>query len=306
MSVKTKIASGGLLILAVVSVIFFQSCLPSEDNYYDANKYFKEDAKTLKSYIETNKIVAQYDSATGVYIQVHKRGTGYKTLNNVDIEFHYRGFTLDGVEFINSFTGNPVPVKLGNEETYPGAFKDAVLIGLFSGYEGDSITVYSPSFYGFKDQGYSNVAPNTPVAYTIKFVDIKKLDEEYAKIDQYITAKGFTAAIDTVFGTRTVRHVAGSTIKIDNNDYVTLDYKGVTLDDKQFDTSYGKTPLGFTVGQGKLIPGFELGVSQLNNLDSATIFVPSIYGYGAKANGDIPANSVLVFGIKINNVNKYL
>ncbi len=260
----------------------------------------------MESYIETNNIDAEFDSATGVYIQVHKHGVGYKTLNNVDIEFHYRGFTLQGAEFVNSFTGFPVPVKLGDVESYPSAFNDAVLIGLFSAYEGDSLTVYSPSYYGFQDEAYNNVPPNTPIAYTIKFVDVKMLDEEYAKIDQYIASKGFTPTIEPEFGTRTVLHFPGSTTEIDRNDYVTLNYKGVTLDDKQFDTSYGRNPLGFTMGKGELIPGFELGIDQLKNLDSATVFVPSIYGYGAKANGEIPANSVLVFGVKVVNVNKYL
>ncbi|MDZ7604839.1 MAG: FKBP-type peptidyl-prolyl cis-trans isomerase [Cyclobacteriaceae bacterium] len=303
---KQNVIKGLVLTTGLGALLFFQACLPGNEDTYDANKYFKIDSETLKNYIETNSIDAEVDSATGVYLVTHSPGEGYKTLNGVDIELHYRGFTLDGEQFVNSFAGFPVNIKLGDENTYPAPLTDAVLIAIFSMHEGDSTTIYSPSYYGFQDQQYNNVPPNTPIAYTIKFVDIKKLDEDYVKIDQYITTKGFTAEIDPEFGTRTVVHVPGSTTGIDNNDYITLNYTGKLLDDQQFDTSYGKNPLGFTIAKGELIPGFELGVRELNNLDSATIFVPSIYGYGAKASGTIPANSVLVFGIKIVSVQKYL
>jgi len=305
-SMKQSVIKGLLLTVGLGTLLFFQACLPGDENVYDANKYFKEDLVTLQNYIETNNIDAVMDSASGVYIETHSTGSGYKTLNGVDIDFHYQGFTLDGTQFVNSYAGFPVSIKLGDDKTYPAPLTDAVLIAIFEMHVGDSATIYSPSYYGFQDKGYGSVPPNTPIAYTIKFLDIKKLDEDYVKIDQYITSKGFTAVIDPEFGTRTVVHVPGNTTEVDNNDYVTLNYTGVLLDDQQFDTSYGRSPLGFTVGQGELIPGFELGVRELNNLDSATIFVPSIYGYGAKANGTIPINSVLVFGIKVISVQKYL
>ncbi len=303
---KQSVIKGLVLSVTLGILLFFQACLPGDENTYDAEKYFKADSETLQTYIETNNIDAELDSATGVYIGTHSEGAGYKTLNGVDIDLHYRGFTLDGEQFVNSFAGFPVSIKLGDDNTYPAPLTEAVLIAIFAMQEGDSTTIYSPSYYGFQDHQYNNVPPNTPIAYTIKFVDIKMLDEDYVKIDQYIANKGFTAEIDPVFGTRTVVHVPGNTTEIDNNDYVTLNYTGVLLDDQQFDTSYGKNPLAFTVAQGELIPGFELGVRELNNLDSATIFVPSIYGYGSKASSTIPANSVLVFGIKIISVQKYL
>ncbi len=305
-SMKQSVVKGMALTAGLGILLFFQACLPGDDDFYDANKYFEADVETIKTYLETNGIDAEVDSATGAYFLTHSTGQGYKTLNGVEVDIQYRGFTLDGVEFVNNFSGFPVTIKLGDENTYPAALKDAVLIAVFLMHEGDSSTIYSPSFYGFQDETYGSVPPNTPIAYTIKFVDIKKLDEDYVKIDQYITSKGFSAVIDPEFGTRTVVHVPGNTIEIDNNDYVTLNYTGKLLDDQQFDTSYGRNPLGFTVGRGELIPGFELGVRELNNLDSATIFVPSIYGYGAKANGTIPANSALVFAIKIVSVQKYL
>ncbi|MCL4152619.1 UNVERIFIED_CONTAM: hypothetical protein GTU68_011820 [Idotea baltica] len=109
-----------------------------------------------------------------------------------------------------------------------------------------------------------------------------------------------TSEIDPVYGTRFAIHRQGSGNNPESGSSVSLQYQGELLDGSVFDSSYeSNIPLSFTMGQGELIPGFEMGVSNLHLDDSATIFVPSIYGYGAQAAGDIPANSVLVFGLDI-------
>ena len=54
-------------------------------------------------------------------------------------------------------------------------------------------------------------------------------------------------------------------------------------------------------GNSGLILGFENGVGQLHENDSATIFIPPAYGYQDRitGDGDIPPNSALVFGLEI-------
>lgn len=58
-------------------------------------------------------------------------------------------------------------------------------------------------------------------------------------------------------------------------------------------------PLLFTLGAGQLIPGFEMGVNGMKVGGVRRVIIPPSLGYGDKAQGDIPANSVLIFDISL-------
>lgn len=62
-------------------------------------------------------------------------------------------------------------------------------------------------------------------------------------------------------------------------DTVTLHYKGTLADGTVFDSSEGKEPLSFVVGQKQVIPGFEKGVLGLSPGEKKTIQVPKEEGY---------------------------
>lgn len=67
-----------------------------------------------------------------------------------------------------------------------------------------------------------------------------------------------------------------------NGDTVKVHYKGTLEDGSVFDTSEGRDPLEFTVGQGQLIPGFENAVLELTQGNSKTVTIPSGEAYGEK------------------------
>ncbi|MCU0667643.1 MAG: FKBP-type peptidyl-prolyl cis-trans isomerase [Patescibacteria group bacterium] len=58
-------------------------------------------------------------------------------------------------------------------------------------------------------------------------------------------------------------------------------------------------PLLFTLGAGQLIPGFELGVNGMKVGGTRRVIIPPSLGYGDKVQGQIPANSVLIFDISL-------
>ncbi|MFN0048667.1 MAG: FKBP-type peptidyl-prolyl cis-trans isomerase [Cytophagales bacterium] len=81
---------------------------------------------------------------------------------------------------------------------------------------------------------------------------------------------------------------------------VQVNYVGKLLSGQEFDSSVGKGPLEFTVGVRQVIPGWDEGISLLNEGSKATIIIPSPLGYGPMAAGDkIPANSVLLFDVEL-------
>ena len=303
-----KLGKGNWLIVLLIGAgLLFQGCSGNDGDEYDPFAKLTEDVATIENYLSENNIDAEIDSASGIFYTIHKQGGGYKTISGIDVTTNFQGWTLDGVEFVNNFTGSPVEATLGDPSTYSPGHTSGVTIGLSIMQEGDSATIYVPSPYGYQNKTYDDVPPNSILVYNVKFEDIPKLDEDYEKIDQYILDKNMNAEIQPSYGVRYVVHREGNGVSPKPGAVVTTHYQGELLDGTIFDASYDSgIPLDFTYGNGELIVGFEMGVSQLHENDSATIFIPSIYGYAGQAQGEIPANSVLVFGldiIRITNIN---
>ena len=80
---------------------------------------------------------------------------------------------------------------------------------------------------------------------------------------------------------------------------VTVDYQGRLLNGTIFDDSNG-TPVTFTLGG--LIPGWQIGIPNIQKGGKIRLLIPSYYGYGNSAVGTIPANSVLDFTITLSDV----
>ncbi|MEX0680069.1 MAG: peptidylprolyl isomerase [Balneolales bacterium] len=71
-------------------------------------------------------------------------------------------------------------------------------------------------------------------------------------------------------------------VKIKEGDTVKVHYTGKIADGTVFDTSKEREPLEFTIGEGKLIPGFEKAVVGMNVGDNNTVTIPSDEAYGEK------------------------
>lgn len=282
------------------AVMVLQSCMKNDVvETYDYYGYLESDFATMHDYMADNGIDAEVDSVNSIFSETHVNGDGYKTVAGTKVLVHYQGVTLDGVEFVSTFDGDPVEITLGDPDSYLENMTGTVAFGLFNMHVGDSATYYIPSTYGFQDKSFQNVPPNSILLYHIKFVEIIRLDEELALIDGYIEEKSLSASIEPEFGTRYVIHRPGNTIMPEAGAQISVDYQGELLDGTVFDAS----SMNFTYGSGSLIKGFEMGVANLHENDSATIFVPSIYGYKDAAQGeDIPANSILVFGLDITRI----
>jgi len=68
-------------------------------------------------------------------------------------------------------------------------------------------------------------------------------------------------------------------------DIVKVNYTGTLKDGSVFDTSLGREPLEFTLGQGQLIPGFEQAVIGMRVGESKTVNIPADQAYGPYNNG---------------------
>jgi len=70
------------------------------------------------------------------------------------------------------------------------------------------------------------------------------------------------------------RAKSGNTVKVH--------YRGTLEDGTQFDSSRGREPLQFTLGEGRIIAGFETAVEGMSVGGTKTVTVPAADAYGPR------------------------
>lgn len=68
--------------------------------------------------------------------------------------------------------------------------------------------------------------------------------------------------------------------KVKGNETVRLHYTGKLNNGQVFDSSLQREPLEVTLGEGKLIPGFEKGLVDMEVKEKKTIVIPKEEAYG--------------------------
>ena len=88
-------------------------------------------------------------------------------------------------------------------------------------------------------------------------------------------------------------------------DTVTVNYVGTLQDGTKFDSSIDRgQPFQFTLGQGSVIQGWDLGVVGMKVGEKKKLTIPPELGYGAQGAGDvIPPNATLIFEIDLLKIN---
>jgi FKBP-type peptidyl-prolyl cis-trans isomerase len=86
--------------------------------------------------------------------------------------------------------------------------------------------------------------------------------------------------------------VAGQTVKVH--------YTGWLMDGTKFDSSLDRgTPFQFPLGAGRVIKGWDEGVEGMKVGGKRLLIIPPELGYGSRAAGPIPPNSVLKFEVEL-------
>jgi FKBP-type peptidyl-prolyl cis-trans isomerase len=86
-----------------------------------------------------------------------------------------------------------------------------------------------------------------------------------------------------------------------DGDTVNFDYEGKLTTGEVFDSSFARgTPL--VGGVGDFVPGFTEALKLMHPGDEWIVWIPPALGYGDRASGPIPANSVLRFRLALHGV----
>ncbi len=126
--------------------------------------------------------------------------------------------------------------------------------------------------------------------------NVKVPDAEIAALRTYITTNSITASEDPRGFFYNI-DVPGTGAKPNTCSAVSVNYTGKLTDGTQFDSG---TNASFYLSE--LIAGWQKGIPLVNAGGSLTLYLPPSLGYGSTAVGGIPANSILIFTIKLNGV----
>lgn len=285
------------------------------------------DSTSLEIFLAENEIVAQAGEK-GLYHTIEREGSGAYPKAGDYIMVAYTGKLLNGNIFDESDPKEPFVFQLGYRQVIRGWEKGIPLFRV-----GSKGTLYVPSPLGYGKTGAGKaIPPNADLMFEVEVLQImdinaydqymvaleekerraferqqkeqfsqdKKLIHEYA-----VSKKLKTKRLSSGMSYALKRKGKGDYVK--KGDLLTVHYEGRLLDGTVFDSSYdSKEPFSFVLGKGKVIEGWEEGLLQFKKGSEGWLLIPSRMAYGPRGIEEgkvsIPANSVLVFKIKILKV----
>jgi len=135
-----------------------------------------------------------------------------------------------------------------------------------------------------------------------EFVEKQRMEEQ-KMIDDYLKNKNIQAEPD-VSGMFFIEIKKGKGKKTVPQRKVLVHYTGSFLSGEIFDSSFSRSiPLEFTLGIGEVIPGWDIGISKMNEGGKAKLIIPAHLAYGEKGyKALIPPFSTLVFEVEVIKV----
>lgn len=288
----------------------------------------KDSLPNLADYVK-NKGLSPQKADGGLLYLIEREGTGATPKTGDYVAVAFTGSLLNGRVFDQSTKENPFIFQLDKRQ-----FLRGWQIGLPLFKVGSKGTLLLPTELGYGQKGSgTTIPPNAALRFDIEVLNImseqaydqyilaqeqkerlafqKRQDDQLLKdkkdIHYYATEKGMN--VKTLHsGLSYVIEKNGKGKNATIGDLLTVAYEGYLLDGRKFDQSERKAPLTFELGAKKVITGWEEGLRHFNSGSEGWLLVPSKLAYGPmgikEGKVNIPANSVLVFKIKVEKIAK--
>ncbi len=116
-------------------------------------------------------------------------------------------------------------------------------------------------------------------------VEVRKSGETDS-IKTYLLANKYTVK-PTATGMYYIETLKGAGTKATTGSTVTVNYTGKFLNGTVFDSSVGKDPISFVLGNKEVIPGWEEGIALMKKGGKAVFVIPSNLAYGPNGAGSL-------------------
>lgn len=101
-------------------------------------------------------------------------------------------------------------------------------------------------------------------------------------------------------GLQYINLAPGSGDEAKAGDVVKVQYTGwLEESGREFDSSVGRAPIAFNLGQGRVIPGWDEGIAGMRVGGKRRLSIPADLGYGDSGAGDIPGGARLQFECEV-------
>lgn len=152
------------LMITVISVFAF-GCTGFTDVNTDAADQFDRELANIDAYLKANNIQAKIDSAFGIRYVIGEQGNDTVPSLADSILVNFRGNVLNDSKAFDE--GDSVKFLLN--ELLDGWRASLHRIG-----EGGDITIYFPSFYGYRQRQVGSIPPNSTLVFEIELIDVIK------------------------------------------------------------------------------------------------------------------------------------
>jgi FKBP-type peptidyl-prolyl cis-trans isomerase len=243
--------------------------------------------------------------STGVqYISVKEGPASGKSPGPKDrVRVHYEGRRTNGMVFDSSYErGEPAEFRLN--QVIPGW-----TLGLQKMTTGDEYMFYIPSAlaYGDNPQG-AVIQPGDDLVFRVELLEI--IEPVLSKADAWTKYKTWPKTDKAVQKTGTgVEYIvlASGDAKAatpQEGDGIVVYYEGrVAGSDQAFDSTFATGDPATLPAKG-LMPGWDEALSKMRPGDHWLVYIPSNLGFGATEQGMIPANSNIMFEVKLQEILK--
>ncbi len=272
---------------------------------------------SLENFLRQNNLQAR-STPDGLHYLANSPGSGISPKDGDYVLIRYKAMLLDSTVFDESEAGNPFVFQVGNREVIKGLDQGVQLMKM-----GGKTTLFIPPVMGYQQYGVEgSVPPNSPLMYEVELLDVMDFDQydrymreleereraefEHQKKSQFNTDVRLIEEYAAANQLRTKRTPSGLSYVITKpgkgapakkGNRLKINYEGYFLDGNLFEAS--EKPFEFTLGGASVIQGWEEGLQFFNKGSEGWLLVPSKLAYGPVPVGKIPANSVVIFKIKV-------
>ena len=234
------------------------------------------------------------EAAKGLKVYDEKVGTGKPAMVGSVLKTHYTGWLLSGRKFGSSKDmGKPLAVVMGAGKMIKGWE-----VGLEGMREGGVRWFRVSPAMGYGATAYSMIPSNSTLIFRVELVSSEVDEAVVANMDFFPD----TTTLTFENGPEGLRYAVikqGEGEPAQKGNVAKVHYTGWLTNGYKFDSSRDRGQVfGFTLGAGRVIRGWELGVQGMLPGEKRILVVPPGLGYGARGAGPIPGGSTLIFAVE--------